>query len=107
MTMTTIKATETKQPSAEGLSLATMTNAEFGVALIAEAQSRRQKEKLEKAVTEAQAIFSTIEECERQIEYFTGWKATREGQLAALRAGDFTFDKNGTITYNDKTLNRR
>ena len=84
-----------------------MSNAEFGAALIGEAKARRQKERLDKSVAETQTILGSIEECDRQISYFTGWKATRQGQLDALEKGEFSFDKDGLIVYNDRALNRR
>lgn len=84
-----------------------MSQAEFGAALITEAQNRQQKQRLEKSVLVAQTILSTIEECDKQIEYFRGWKKTREEQLKALHDGEFSFDKSGEIVYNEPTLNRK
>lgn len=84
-----------------------MTPAEFGTALIDEAQARKQKEKLEKSINQAKGILSSLEECNSKIEWFQGWKKTHEGQLAALKAGKFTFDTFGAIVYNDPDLNRK
>jgi hypothetical protein len=84
-----------------------MSNAEFGSALLAEAQKRRQKEKLEKSVLEAETILARLDDCTRQIEHLTGWKKTCNGQMEALQKGDFSLDNHGMIVYNDSALNRR
>lgn len=84
-----------------------MSQAEFGAALITEAQNRKQKQRLEQSVAVAQTILSSIEECEKQIEYFAGWKKTREGQLKALHDGKFSFDKSGLLVYDEESLNRK
>lgn len=102
--MATKKAGKKKE-----LELATMgmSSAEFGEALIREAQTRKHKANLEKSVTQTQTIFSSLDECNRQILYFTGWKQTLEEQLAALKAGEFFFDSLGALIYNKPSLNRK
>lgn len=84
-----------------------MTQSEFGSALLTEAKNRKQKEKLEQSVNEAQMVLSSLDECERQIKYFKAWKETRLGQLEALEKGKFSFGPAGEIVYDDRSLNRR
>jgi hypothetical protein len=84
-----------------------MTQSEFGAAIIEEAQSRKQKQMLNQSVAEAATILTSIDDCNTQIAYFTGWKQTREGQLDALQKGEFTLDPQGAITYNTAELNRK
>lgn len=84
-----------------------MSNNEFGSALIKEAQNRKQKEKLEKSVAVVQVILSSLDECEKQISYFQGWKKTHESQLEAIEKGEFSFDTYGALTYNNPELNRK
>ena len=84
-----------------------MSQEEFGAALVTEAQNRKQKQRLEKSVAVAQTILSSIEECDKQIEYFAGWKRTREGQLKALQDGKFSFNKSDDLVYDEETLNRK
>jgi hypothetical protein len=84
-----------------------LSQAELGLALMNEAQARQNQAKMDKAVSFAETILSTIEECDRQIAYFTGWKKTRERQMAALESGAFSFDNLGAITFQDEELNRK
>ena len=84
-----------------------MSKSEFGSALVTEAQNRKQKERLEKSIEFAQVVLSSLEECDNKIEWFTGWKKTREAQLKALQNGDFSYDGYGSIIYNDSALNRK
>lgn len=95
------------EPKPAELTTMGMSPAQFGAALINEAQARKQKERLEKSVIQTQAVLSSLEECDLQILYFQGWKKTRLAQLEALKAGEFTFDLAGSIVYNDKALNRK
>ena len=84
-----------------------MTQAEFGTALLTEATNRKQRIKFERSITEAETILARLEDCDRQIEHLSGWKKTCEGQMKALQDGAFSFDKDGSIVYEDKSLNRR
>lgn len=84
-----------------------MTQSEFGAALLTEARNRKQKVLLEKSIAEAQTVLSSIEECDRKIDYFKGWKETREAQLEALENGEFTLDPSGNVVYNTAALNRK
>ena len=84
-----------------------MSSAEFGAALLTEARNRKQKQMLEKSVQEAQTVLASLDECIARIEYFTGWKQTREAQLAALQRGEFKLDGQGVVSYNDAALNRK
>jgi len=84
-----------------------MTQSAFGAAIIEEAQTRKQKQMLNKSVAEATTILASIDECDQKIAYFTDWKKTREGQLDALQKGEFALDPQGAITYNNVELNRK
>lgn len=84
-----------------------MSQSEFGAALVTEAQNRKQKEKLERSISTAQNILSSLEGCDRQIEHLQSWKKTHEDQLEALQNGAFSFNAAGDIVYNDVQLNRR
>jgi hypothetical protein len=84
-----------------------MTKSEFGKSMVEEAQNRLYIQKLEKSVLIAQTILASIDECSERIEYFSGWKKTREAQLEALQKGEFSFDKAGEVVYDEAKLNRR
>jgi hypothetical protein len=89
------------------LSTLGMSTADFGAALISEAQGRKQKELADKSVIAVQGIFSSMAACDRQITHLQSWKKTHEGQIAALKEGSFSVDDCGAIVYNDAALNRR
>jgi hypothetical protein len=103
--MTTRK--KTTKPQTDLIVTSGMKPAEFGAALIGEAQRRNDQARLEKSLVTVQGIMHSMSECKRQIEHLSSWQKTHEAQLLAIERGAFSFDAQGAIVYDDKGLNRK